>query len=1038
METFSLLRSIFNRSFNMIDTNPKTERISTLLGVVNGKITKRVIPQEISMEIADCGYRADEHLPGEDRNWRPFEGVWAGEAPDSHYWFHFFVEVPQEAGNYRLNFETSDNQWKWDDCNNPQMLVYMDGEPIQAFDWNHRYLTMECGKHEIYIYAHSGCWVNEIWADESRSFLLKATLTEVDLAVESLYYDLKVPFEAALCMEEGDYNRERILNLLNEALTLIDVREGSPDFAASVEEARRFMAEKFYGEFCQKTDVKAHFTGHAHIDVAWLWPARQSREKAERTFTSMLHLMETYPDLHFFASTPLLYKWLKEERPSLYKKIKEQVAGGRWGVDCATFVEPDMNMPSGESLVRQFLYGKTFLQKEFGRDSEILWVPDCFGFAGTLPQIMKGFGVKQLVTTKLGWNDTNQMPHDSFIWRGVDGSEVYAYFMTAQDVPLHDGKGNRKSFTTYSSVATPSQTMGAWEGFREKEILSDVHLAFGYGDGGGGPSADQIEYVERMRHGIPGVPTATFSSVEDFISIVQKKMEANRQICPRWDGELYFELHRGVYTTVARNKRFNRKTEFALHNAEWLAEAGVIWNQTEYPKAVFDTCWEKTLEYQFHDIIPGSSIGAVYEETDLGYAEIARDLAKVEEAQKEGILARLPVGGTLIWNHTPFTQTAPILTETGCQIAKDIPAYGYKVIEEFTRNEPLHVCKDGMENDFIRVAFDEKFRIISLYDKEADRELIEEGKVANRLVVYDDIPTYFEAWEIRKQYRLKSYEVEDVTAFELIEEGSRVGVKVERHYLDSVICQTMWLYAHSKMVEFETDIDWHCQRALLKAEFPLDINTTQAICDAPYGSVERSITQNTTWEQAKFEVCAHKYADLSEGNYGVALLNDCKYGYSFQPHLMELTLLRTAKHPYPEADLCRHVMRYAIYPHANHFYNSDVVKEAYVFNNPLQVQQVVAGDGTLPRTHSLVSSSVENVIVDTVKQSEDGATMILRLYEASNTRTKGSLSFGFPVQKVMTCDMMEREEENLTMADGRLEILMKPFEIKTLKVWIDR
>lgn len=1022
----------------MIDTNPKTERISTLLGVIGGKITKRVIPQQFDMEIADCGYRLSENLPGDEISWRPFEGVWAGEKPDSHYWFRFSVDIPNEEGNYRLNFETSDNQWKWDDCNNPQMLVYMDGKPIQAFDWNHRYLIMESGHHEVYIYAHSGCWVNEIWADESRSFLLKATLTDVDLEVEGLYYDIKVPFEAALCMEEGNYQRERILNLLNEALTLIDVRDDSPDFDMSIVQARKFMADKFYGEFCAKTDITAHFTGHAHIDVAWLWPARQSREKAERTFTTMLQLLEAYPKMHFFASTPLLYKWLKEERPSLYAKIKERVAEGRWGVDCATFVEPDMNMPSGESLVRQFLYGKSFLQKEFGVDSEILWVPDCFGFAGTLPQIMKGCGVNQLVTTKLGWNDTNKMPHDSFIWRGVDGSEVYAYFMTAQDVPLDDGKGNRKSFTTYSSIATPSQTIGAWEGFREKEFINDVHLAFGYGDGGGGPSADQIEYVERMSHGIPGVPTAKFTSVEEFISIIREHMDANRKISPRWDGELYFELHRGVYTTVAKNKRWNRKTEFALHNAEWLSVAGGIWSDSPYPKDIFDECWEMALEYQFHDIIPGSSIRDVYEETDIGYAKIASALSNVANEQVTAILSKLSMTGTLVWNHTPFVQTAPIVTESGCVIAENIPAYGYKILENISLNSHLKISEKSMENAYIKVLFDDKFRIASIYDKTEEREILPEGKVANRLVVYDDIPTYFEAWEIRKQYRLKSYEIDDVTSAEMLEDGCRVGLKVERHYMNSVIYQTIWLYEHSKMIEFETDIDWTCQRALLKAEFPVDINTTQAICDAPYGSVERSITQNTTWEQAKFEVCAHKYADLSEGNYGVAILNDCKYGYSFSPRLMELTLLRTAKHPYPEADLCRHTMRYALYPHQNNFYHSDVVKEAYVFNNPLTTQSVEKGDATLPKENSFISSSAENIVVDTIKQSEDGKSVIIRLYESSNTRSKGVLTFGFPIYRAVRCDMIEREESEITIEEGKLSITMKPFEIMTLKIVIDR
>ncbi len=1021
----------------MIDTNPKTERINTLLGVLNGRITKRVIESKFDIEIADSGYRSDEKLPADEVTWRKFDGVWAGEKRDSHYWFRFHVSVPEGAGIYHLNFETSDNQWKWDDCDNPQMLVHVDGRPVSSLDWNHRFVTLERGEHEVCIYAYTGCWVNEVWTDETRTFLLQVSLTEADPEIQGLYYDIKVPFDAAECMENGDYNRERVLNLLNEALTIVDVREKSSEFYPSVLEARKFMKEKFYGAFCKETDIKAYFTGHAHIDIAWLWPARQSREKAERTFTTILKLMEEYPKLRFFASSPVLYKWLKENRPGLYAKIQQKVREGRWEADCGTWVEPDMNMPSGESLVRQFLYGKKFLQEEFDIDSKILWVPDCFGFSGALPQIMKGCGVEQLITTKLGWNDTNKMPHDSFKWRGIDGSEVYAYFITAQDVPLDDGKGNRKSYTTYSSTATPSQTLGAWESFREKEITSNVHVAFGFGDGGGGPSAEQIEYVERMSYGIPGLPTAQFAGVEEFVTTVQKDMEAHAGSCPKWDGELYFEFHRGVYTSVAKNKRLNRKTEFGLQNAEWLSAAGKLLGGYRYPKEIFDDCWEKTLEYQFHDIIPGSSIWEAYEETDIGYVQIAEELARIEKGCKRSIYSMFSAGGYVVWNHTPFIQTAPVKIGDTCVLAKNIPAHGYSVLStlDYSKENHMSVSEHCMENAYVKVTFDEKKRISSIYDKEQMREVLPEGKVANRLVVYDDIPTYFEAWEIRKQYRLKSYEADDVSACEIIRDGCRVGMKIERKYLTSTICQMIWLYENSPMLEFETDIDWKCQRALLKAEFPVEINTTQAICDASYGSVERSITQNTTWEQAKFEVCAHKYVDLSEGNYGAALLTDCKYGYSFRERQMELTLLRTSKHPYPEADLCRHQMRYAFYPHSHHFYASDVVSKAYVFNNPLCVETIEQGSGYLPAQYSFLSCSAENVAVDTVKQSEDGEAVIVRVYEFGNTRTNTKLICGFDVEKVVKCDMLERELETLETKNHEFAFTVRPFEIVTFKVY---
>ncbi len=1019
----------------MIDVNPKTERISTLLKVIGERITKRVIENKFDIEIADSEYRSDEKLPDMDTKWKKFDGVWAGEERDSHYWFKFKIKVPNDRGNYRLNFETSDNQWRWDDCDNPQMLVYIDNMSVQSLDWNHRFIEVESGEHDVCIYAHTGCWVNEIWADEHRSFLLNVSLTEINPEVQGLYYDIKVPFDAAECMDNGDYNRERILNILNDALTIVDVREGSSKFYETVSSARAYIKKNFYENFCEKTDIKVLFTGHAHIDIAWLWPARQSREKAERTFTTILKLMEKYPQMHFYASSPVLYKWLKNNRPDLYKKIQNRISEGRWEADCGTWVEPDLNMPSGESIVRQFLYGKKFLKEEFNIESKILWVPDCFGFAGTLPQIMKGCRVEQLVTTKLGWNDTNKMPHDCFIWRGIDGSEVYAYFITAQDVPLDDGKGNRKSFTTYSSTATPSQTLGAWEAFREKEITSNVHVAFGFGDGGGGPSEEQIEYVERMSYGIPGLPTAKLTSVNEFVDTVQNDMNKHLTECPKWDGELYFELHRGVYTSVAKNKRKNRITEFKLQNAEWLSVAGQILNNIEYPKNEFDECWEKVLEYQFHDIIPGSSIREAYEETDLGYLEINNVLDNIIDKRKKAILPMLSSNGYVVWNNTPFVQTAPVRIGNNCVMAEKIPAHGYKVISEYQNYNSIKVTDETIENSCLKVIFDEKKRIISIYDKRFERELLPDGHIANRLVVYDDIPTYFEAWEIRKQYRKKSYEVDDISNFEIIEDGCRIGLKIERHYMNSIINQTIWMYEDSPILEFETDIDWKEQRALLKAEFPVDINTTKASCDAPYGTVERSITQNTTWEQAKFEVCAHKYVDLSEGNYGVALMTDCKYGYSFKERQMEITLLRTSKHPYPEADLCDHKMRYAFYPHTNGFYTSDVVPQAYVFNNPLSADKIEGGSEKLQDEYSFVSCKSSNVVVDTIKQSEDGNAVVVRLYECGNTRTNTEITFGFDIEKAIQCDMLERELNHCTVVDNKLKITVKPFEIITLKLY---
>lgn len=1020
---------------DVMDTNPKTERISTLLAVLHGKIDRRVISECFEVEYAPCGYRESDALPDENFPWKKFDGVWGGDKNDSHYWFRFVVDVPRETGDYRLNFETADNQWKWDDCDNPQMLVYVDGQARQALDWNHRFVDLSGGAHQIFIYAYTGMWVNEVWADKTRSFLLRMRLTQIDKDAQGLYYDIKVPFESALAQPEDSFDRERILTALNKALNLLDVREECANFSASVKAVRAYMAEEFYGKLCQKSEIRAILTGHAHIDIAWLWPARQSREKAERTFSTMTYLMEKYPDLHFFASSPVLYKWLKTHNPKLYASIKEKIREGRWEADCGAWVEADMNIPSGESFVRQFLYGKRFLKEEFDIESKTLWLPDCFGFSGSLPQIMRGCGIEQLVTNKLTWNDTNKMPHDVFIWRGIDGSDVYAYFMTAQDVPLSDGKGNRKSYTTYSSTATPSQVKGAWEGFREKEITQNVHIAFGFGDGGGGPNEEQIEYVYRMEHGIPGIPTTKMGGVEAFLSAVRDDMTENKAVCPKWDGELYFEFHRGVYTTVGKNKYNNRKAEFGMHDAEWLSVAAKTWAGTEYPRQALDECWEKLLEYQFHDIIPGTSIREVYDETDKGYAEIFDFAERTKIASRKALAKKLPLGRKTVWNSTPFEQSSWIRDGQVCVQVENVPAYGYKVVSDFGTIESVYADENTLENTLLRITFDEKKRIIGIYDKRAERELLPRGKVANRLMVYDDMPTYFDAWELRKHYREKGYEIDDLSGFERVQDGCRSGFKIVRKYYSSTIEQTVWLYANSTEIEFETEIDWHCHKTLLKTEFPLEINTTRAICDIPFGSIERAVTQNTSWEQAKFEVCAHKYADLSEGDYGVALMNDCKYGYSFTERQMELSLLRTPTHPYPEADIGKQKVRYMLYPHRNNFYTSDVVQKAYVFNNPLTLQETERGDGSLPSSHSFMRCSQRNIAIDTIKESEDGDCIVLRAYEFANTQTKAEIVFGFAAEKAILCDMLERDKQEIVCENGKIVLTFKPFEIITCKVY---
>lgn len=985
------------------------EKIRTTIETISPYITisKKLIPDVYYVK---SPYKSSNTPPDESADWKIYDGSSLGSEIDAHFWFKFKISVPKsERGEFRLVANGArDGQW---DAMNPQCTVFIDSDSAyQAFDANHTCTPVAEGDHSVAIYYYTGMLPGDNF--------VKFFLAEIDREIEGLFYDMKVAYDAMqeLRRDSDEYNS--IYNLLDRATLLLDLRyPRSEEYIKSVTACREFLAKELYGS-CRGSGGTLGMIGHTHIDVAWKWTLAQTREKAQRSFSTVLRLMEKYPDYIFMSSQPQLYQYVKEDDPALYEKIKERVREGRWEVDGAMWLEADTYLTSGESLVRQILLGKKFMREEFGVESNMLWLPDVFGYSGALPQILKKSGVDRFYTAKLFWNETNKPRHDLFIWKGIDGSEIFSV--------LND---------VYVKRLDPKTVKKSWEMHLDKRY-SDLHVStFGFGDGGGGPTAEMLENYARMKNGLPGYPKLVCQKARATVDAEAeqfKKSVEEHKFLPKWIGELYFEKHRGTYTTQANNKKYNRQCEFLLAKAEELAAIDGILFGAEYPREALYDAWIKLLRNQFHDIIPGSSINEVYRDSDREYAEIKDSVGALSLASITRIASAVGSdGGLFVYNPAPFAYSGMIQTDDGPRYVENIPAHGYKVVIPARRSGAF---ADGskLENELLRVTFDEKYEIVSVYDKKNKREIVKEGERANILEVFEDLPFCYDAWEISQYYTQKRWRVDSLVSVEAINLGERAGFVITREYGRSRIKQTITLDAGSARLDFKTDIDWQEEHALLKAAFPLAICTPRATYEIQFGHLERPTHRNTSVDEAMFEVSAHKWADLSEHNYGISLLNDSKYGYSCDEGTLSLTLLRSPTWPDPHADKGSHSFTYSLLPHQDQV-GTETVKAGYFLNAPPTVLNIAANDGTLPCESSLVSSSNDAFVVETFKAAEDGDGYIVRGYEATGARARAKLSFIRPLKSWSLCDLMENDVSKTTFGD-EMEIEAKPFEIITVRV----
>ena len=996
------------------------DRINVFLEEFEKLVIKKSIPVTDFL-YKECDYKTDNVLPEIDDTFRaftPYKDRWGGKK-DKHAWFYNEINVPEYDGEIQLAV-ASDARLGWCDIN-PQFIAYVDGKLQQGIDKNHREVFLTSGTHKVYLYAYSGS-VHDEWVD----FLTH--LQFIDAKTKKLYYHIKVPFEILAYEDENSRNYFEIKKHLNNAINFIDMREPySAEYYASLDNAIDYLEKEFYGKYCHEGEIHAFCIGHTHIDVAWEWTLAQTREKILRSFSTVLALMKKYPEYKFMSSQPQLYKYLKMDAPELYEEVKEMVKQGRWEVEGGMWVEADCNLCSGESLVRQFVYGKRFMMDEFGVDSKILWLPDVFGYSAALPQILQKCGVDKFVTSKIGWNEMNKMPYDTFIWHGIDDTPVFTHFMTAQDKV----KGVEPATNvTYNAKLNANQLRGAYDRYQQKDLYDDVLITFGFGDGGGGPYAKDLEYFDRLKHGIPGTSTPKMAFSGEFFDDIKSKTEKNPKI-PHWVGELYLEFHRGTYTSQAKNKKYNRNSEFMFQRAETLSLLSEHLNGYKYRKEDMQASWETILLNQFHDIIPGSSINEVYVDSHKQYEEIAEIGNSIIDDTTKSVAENVN-GEYVVFNPHSFVNSGAVKVNGKYYYVKDIPAKGYKAVSLVDENSKVTATPTLLENDFFRIALDDKGTFTSIFDKRNNREVLKNGARGNVLTAYEDYPREYDNWEMSSYYTEKSWEVDHVESVEQIFEGERAGLKITKKFKNSTIVQNIFLYNNIDKIDFDTFIDWKEAHIILKTAFPVDVNTNKATYDIQFGSVERPTHKNTSWDAARFEVCAHKYCDLSEFDYGVSLMNDCKYGHAIHNGVMSLTLLKSGTFPDPEADKCEHTFTYSLYPHSGDYRTAGTIQKAYDLNIPMLC--VKGGRGNLPTEYSLFTVDKENVIFETAKKAEKDDTIVLRGCEYFNKRTTTNITFGFDVKKAYICDMLENNIKELEINDNTVAVEFKPYEIITLKL----
>jgi alpha-mannosidase len=983
---------------------------------------------------------------------------WKGR--DLYIWLHTTVEIPSSWEGRKVVGLFDFGRTGGGNNSGFESLLFLNGFPYQGVDSNHQEVFFPNDSNGQMVRLDFRLWSGLEGGGipkEQEYTLQTAEIAWLDEQVDDLYFTSLAVLQTVKELSDDRPEKHLLLKVLNQAFLNIDwSRPGDPLFYESCYQAIQTLNEKL-GNIEKHHPVTIHCIGHTHIDVAWLWRLKHTREKCARSFSTVLRLMEQHPDYIFLQTQPQLYEYIKQDYPEIYEQIKMRIQEGRWEAEGAMWLEADCNIPSGESLVRQILYGKKYLENEFGITCRYLWLPDVFGYSWALPQILKKSGIETFMTTKISWNQYNRMPHDTFFWKGIDGSEILTHFITTPE-PWNPPES---WFHTYNGLITAKTVNGLWKSYQDKEINQDLLLSYGYGDGGGGVNREMLELRRRFDK-MPGLPKVKTSKAGQFFQKLHENIKKANGYVHTWDGELYLEYHRGTYTSQAYNKKMNRKLELAYREAEWLNVMNSLKNDwSEYPKKKLDEGWKIILRNQFHDIIPGSSIKEVYEDSKVEYGEA---WSYYQQSIKK-VISNLTIQSQkqyTVWNPSHWQQEAIVCIpfddvnrcngswydKQGRRLVSQKSEEGWLVklttLTSFGVNElrfepnqevnrektSFHYATSTLETPFYKLKWNDSGQIILLYDKDAGRNVLAHSQKGNVLQVFEDKPLAHDAWDIDIFYQEKMEEITDLLSVKLIESGPlRAVIRFKWSYRNSKICQDMIVYASSKRIDFRTTIDWHEQRKLLKAAFPVDVRTTEATYDIQYGNVKRSNHWNTSWDMARFESVGHQWADLSETGYGVSLMNDCKYGYDIKGNVMRLSLIKSAIYPDPTADQGEHQFTYSLLPHIGDWREGETVREAWFLNHPLRAEKGCLSN----HVGSFLTISCSHVHVDAIKKAENEEAVIIRLHEFEGRRGEVCITSDWNIQNWQEVDLMEQPITEKTEAD-HISLQIKPYEIRTILV----
>ncbi|MBQ3151628.1 MAG: alpha-mannosidase [Clostridia bacterium] len=925
-------------------------------------------------------------------------------------------------------------------------LVSLNGVPYQGLDpFRNSILLSGCakgGEHfdvdiESYFVWHS---------DEPETKTLACSFIAcIDPEIEEIFWDFKAVYNA-LFMPVLDVSLcELIRSTLKEAFHHVNFDLEGEEFKKELRIAKQILKEKIYDCKDFASIGKLSLIGNSHLDIVFMWAYREYVRKVGRTHATMLRLMEQYPDFIFSQSTAVTYEEMRKNYPELYEQVKERIKEGRWEYIGAMWVEPDCNLISGESFTRQILHGVRYAEKNFGITPKTCWLPDVFGNSWAMPQIMKKSGIEYFVTHKMGiWNDTNPWQYSSFWWEGPDGSRVFSIVP-----PTH----------FIGTVEADSLKMN-WQRYTDKTTIGESMYCYGWGDGGGGVDAEMLEYVKRYKK-FPGLPETQVSTIED--SLGRMKANATDDNIPVWKDELYLEEHRGVHTTKAMLKKLNRRSENLYREAEIYASIASLYGY-EYPLEKLNEGWIKILTNQFHDSLPGSHITEVFSQL----CDIYTDIIAIGEAVRDEALSVISKnikgvenGGKpfAIFNslgsaatskiELPF-EDVEIFDENGNAVpvqsyeklngdkvlvfvAKDVPAVGFKVYYSRPKavREDTVLSGNTVENDRFRLVLDDSAEIVSLYDKANDREVLE-GK-GNVFRIFEDMPGKYDAWDIVATYVDIQFDTDPGKVEKIVQGDVFTCITISKKILKSFVRQNIIIYNDLDRIDFDTFINWQERQKLLKVGFDVDIRAKKYTRDIAYATIENSNYRHNPYDKAKFEVSAHNFIDMSEDNYGLSILNDCKYGFEVDEQRMIVTLLKGPLNPDPMSDYGDHYFTYSLYPHADNWKKAKTLIRGLELNNPMCIVDVDASaDANI--SDSFISVSAPNVTLEAVKKCEDEDAYIVRMVEKTGASANVTLTFFKEIAEAFESDLLERNDSAIDFDGKTVNFTIRPFEIKCFKL----